>query len=340
MIQILHPTADRAAIAAFRRTHTYVDAWDSALDELAALDRLDPGPTPVDPDHLDLVSRYVVFDWRRTMVRLPDADTFYRLKTARNRYLITDDEQQRWSRAVVAVAGLSVGASVLHACALTGARNLRITDLDTLGPTNLNRLAGSVCDLGVPKTTLAVRRLLEADPYTRIHAFHAGFSADIADDFLGGATTPAADIVLEEVDDLAMKVEIRRHARTRGIPVVMVTDDGDNVIVDVERHDLDPDHPLFHGRAGDLTDLDVAALRRPADRVRLAGQIVGDDVSPRMLTALGQVGTTIPSWPQLGTAATLAGAVGAVTARRIVCGDDVPSGRWRVRIDDVGTGSR
>ncbi len=54
-----------------------------------------------------------------------------------------------------------------------------------------------------------------------------------------------------------------------------------------------------------------------------------------MTVALGQVGKTIPSWPQLGSASTLAGAVGAVTARRIVCGADVPSGRHRIRIDDI-----
>ena len=64
-------------------------------------------------------------------MRLPDAETFYRLRTARNRYLITDAEQRRWSGAVVAVAGLSVRASILHACAMTGARTLRIADPDT-----------------------------------------------------------------------------------------------------------------------------------------------------------------------------------------------------------------
>ena len=72
--------------------------------------------------------------------------------------------------------------------------------------------------------------------------------------------------MLEEVDDLATKVEIRRHARALGVPVVMVTDDGDNVIVDVERYDLDPGYPLFHGNAGDVTDLDP---RRCA--IRLSG---------------------------------------------------------------------
>ncbi|HMS75907.1 ThiF family adenylyltransferase [Gordonia sp. (in: high G+C Gram-positive bacteria)] len=335
MIEILHPVDDRDRIAELADQYDVVDAWNIAREELVELFRLDPIRGYPGTGDADLITRYIVYPWRQAMVRLPDAETFYRLRTARNRYLITDAEQRRWSGAVVAVAGLSVGASILHACAMTGARTLRIADPDTLGLTNLNRLAGSVCDLGKSKAELARRRILEADPYTDVTVFGDGYTAENARAFLGGRGTQPADIVLEEVDDLATKVEIRRHARALGVPVVMVTDDGDNVIVDVERYDLDPGYPLFHGNAGDVTDLDPEALRDPAQRVRIAGAIVGDDISPRMTVALGQVGKTIPSWPQLGSASTLAGAVGAVTARRIVCGADVPSGRHRIRIDDI-----
>ncbi|MBD0022808.1 thiamine biosynthesis protein ThiF [Gordonia pseudamarae] len=335
MIEILHPVDDKIRIAELASRYDVVDPWEAARDELIELGTYDTVSRYPDIGDPDLITRYVAYPWRKTLVRLPDAETFYRLRTARNRYLITDDEQRRWRDAVVAVAGLSVGASVLHACAMTGARTLRIADSDTLGPTNLNRLAGSVCDLGVPKATLAARRLLETDPYADVTAFGDGVTVGNIGAFLGGDGQRPVDIVLEEVDDLAMKVEIRRQARARGIPVVMVTDDGDNVIVDVERYDLDPGYPLFHGRAGDTTDLDPAALRDPDQRVRIAGAIVGGDISPRMSVALGQVGRTIPSWPQLGTASTLAGAVGAATARRILCDAEVPSGRHRITIDDL-----
>jgi len=71
--------------------------------------------------NIEAASRYVFFPWRGTIVRLPDADLFWRLRTARNRYLIDEGEQRKWSAALIGIAGLSVGASVLAASSLTGA---------------------------------------------------------------------------------------------------------------------------------------------------------------------------------------------------------------------------
>ncbi|GAA4758631.1 ThiF family adenylyltransferase [Gordonia alkaliphila] len=339
MIEILHPDEDAARIAELRsRDFTWVDGWDTALAELRVLREFDSaatvfagaGAVSFDEHHLDAASRYVVYPWRRTVVRLPDADLFYRLRTTRNRYLITDDEQRRWESAPVAVAGLSVGGSVLYTCALTGARTLRIADPDVLGPSNLNRLSGSVCDLGVAKSTLAARRVLELDPYVSLDVHPEGYTAENADRFLGGAA-----VVLEEMDDLRRKIELRVAARERRVPVVMVTDDGDGVIVDVERFDLDADYPLLHGRAEELSELSPEEFDDPSRRVELAGAIVGDDITARMRYSLGEVGRSIPSWPQLGTAATVAGAVGGMLARRIAVGDDLPSGRAYLRLGEL-----
>lgn len=339
MIEILHPTRDRSHIDTLCTAGEYrlVDAWTTALPELTALAAFTGEPVPGDGDpddgDLDEWSRYVVYPWRHTVVRTPVDPVFHRLRTARNRFLITDDEQAAWSTARLAVAGLSVGASVVGVAGLTGARRFHLADPDTLGPTNLNRLTGSVCDLGVEKTTLAARRLLEADPYAEVTTWAQGFEPAMAPEFLRSPDGRAVDIVIEEMDDLAMKVALRVHTRRAGLPLIMVTDDGDNVILDVERYDVDPDYPLFHGSAGEITDLDTAALRDPANRVRLAGAIVGDDVAPRLSQALAEVGRTIPSWPQLGTAASLAGVVGAFAARTIVCGGELSSGRYRFAVD-------
>ncbi|MFC0313691.1 ThiF family adenylyltransferase [Gordonia phosphorivorans] len=339
MIEILHPHDDAARITELRSHDlVWVDGWESALEELqtlreygsAAAGSGGAGPISFDEADLDASSRYVVYPWRRTVVRLPDADLFYRLKTTRNRFLITDDEQRRWESSPIAVAGLSVGGSVLNTCVLTGARTLRIADPDVLGPSNLNRLSGSVCDLGVRKTTLAARRALELDPYVQLSILPGGYTAENADGFLCGAA-----VVVEEMDDLRRKIELRVQARERRVPVVMVTDDGDGVIVDVERFDLDPEYPLLHGRAEALSGVSPEEFDDPARRVELAGMIVGDDITARMKHSLGEVGRTIPSWPQLGTAATLAGAVGAMLARRISCGDNVSSGRAYLRLAEL-----
>lgn len=336
MISVLHANHDRKVIDDLLDDgYALVDAWPSALEDIEKINSYGDNTITVDTADLDAHSRYIVYPWRTTIVRLPDDTIFSRLRTARNCYLITDEEQATWASAPVAIAGLSVGGSVLSVCALTGARTLRIADPDTLGPSNLNRLVGSVCDLGVSKTTLAYRRVVEADPYATVETFPSGFDAGSATDFIGGQGTPKAGVILEEMDDIARKVELRRLARAAQVPVIMVTDDGDDVILDVERYDLDPDYPLFHGRAGDLIDLTEEQLQDRDSRVALAGRIVGNDVDARLQVALTQVGKTIPSWPQLGSAASLAGVVGAVVARKLVCGFEIPSGRSRVRVSGL-----
>jgi tRNA threonylcarbamoyladenosine dehydratase len=167
MIEVLDPATDRLRIESLLDPATgirLVNAWEAALPELASLDlpHLSPGSADAKASldeyfrtvwteaNIEAASRYVFFPWRGTVVRLPDAELFWKLRTARNRYLIDEGEQREWSAAIIGIAGLSVGASVLSASSLTGARRFRLAERDTLGPTNLNRLAGSVCDFGSP----------------------------------------------------------------------------------------------------------------------------------------------------------------------------------------------
>ncbi|MFC8526278.1 ThiF family adenylyltransferase [Nocardia sp. NPDC057227] len=334
-VEILHPRVDAERIAALRAPGSgvrYVDGW-IGIDADPAL----RGPAggafhPDDPASVERASRYVLFPWRRTLVRLPDSGLFHRVRTTRNRHLIDAGEQRRWRTARIGIAGLSVGGSVLTACALTGARRFRLTDPDTLALSNLNRLTASVCDLGAAKTELAERRVLELDPYAETARFDAGYRPELAAEFLG-AGADSLSVLFEEMDDLPMKVAIRLQARERGIPVLMVTDNGDNVILDVERFDLDRRYPLFHGRAGDLGRFTEADLREPRTRAALATAIVGTDVTPRTRFSLSEVGRTLPTWPQLGTAAVAAGAFGAFAARMLVCGAELESGRYRLDLD-------
>jgi hypothetical protein len=326
MIEILDPTDDIDRLTHLMRTSRYrvVDAWADATAELAGID---PAAGPIR-------SRYVVYPWRATIVRLPDAATYWRLRTARNRYLLDDHEQRLWSDALIGVAGLSVGGSALTVCSLTGARRFRLAEHDRLSITNLNRLPASVCDLGQPKLTIARRRVWEIDPYSSITSFHCGYSPEAAAEFLG--TAPSAQrltVLIEEMDDLRAKIDIRLRARSAGIPVVMATDNGDNAIIDVERFDLDRDYPLFHGRAGALAEVSDADLADPRTKARIVQSIVGTDLTPRTRFSLTEVGRSLRSWPQLGTAATVAGASAAYAARMVALGHPLPSGRYRIDLD-------
>lgn len=338
MIEVLHPTDDAERIEELRRAEyglAYVDGWATARSELIAIDSFSSLPLDWNDERVvDSSSRFIHFPWRSTLVRLPDSEHFYRLRTARNRFLLDNDEQTSWGSALIGIAGLSVGSSVAAVCSLTGARRFRVADPDTLGPSNLNRLQGSVCDLGVSKVTLAQRRILEIDPYSDVSGFLGGYSSTDGT-FLRSSGDERVAVLVEEMDDLAMKLAIRLEARALQIPVVMATDNGDNVILDVERYDRDADYPPFHGRAGDLTACSESELNEPANRTRLANAIVGSDVTPRTRYSLTQVGRTLPSWPQLGTAANAAGSTAALAARLMVSGADIQSGRYRVDLDHI-----
>lgn len=73
----------------------------------------------------------------------------------------------------------------------------------------------------------------------------SGLSPESVDEFLDGL-----DVVIEECDSLDIKVILRQAACARGVPVLMAT--SDRGLVDVERYDVEPGRPIFHGLLGDI----------------------------------------------------------------------------------------
>ncbi|HSI21009.1 MAG TPA: ThiF family adenylyltransferase [Verrucomicrobiae bacterium] len=339
---------DDPALAALKEEHAplVIEAMPEALDDLFKIrfPHLMPGSSEAkatraawDTDawgapQVEEKSQWAYFPWKNTLVHLPDEETFHELRTARNKFLITEEEQRAFYGAKIGIAGMSVGSSVLNALVLSGGgKHLRLADHDTLSITNLNRLFGSVCDLTVPKLTAAMRRVYEINPYAELVPFWDGVTEEKLDAFFveGGKL----DLFIEEVDDILLKVLTRRKARELGVPVIMATDNGDNTIIDVERFDLEPDRPLFHGRADEELLSRASATMPNSEKVKLASAIVGSDITPRTQYSLMQVGQTLPSWPQLGNAAILSGAATSYTARRILTGEEMPSGRYTVHFD-------
>ena len=60
-----------------------------------------------------------------------------------------------------------------------------------------------------------------------------------------------------------------------------------------------------------------------------------DKNSEEMLTSILQIGTGIPTWPQLGGTATIAGGVIATTIKKIVLDEKINSGRYFISLDDI-----
>ena len=274
--------------------------------------------------------KWVFFPWRAQATHVLDEPEFFAVRTARNRNLIAEEEQRRYYEATVGICGLSVGSSLAVALALQGgAKRMKLADFDRLALSNTNRIAAGADRLGVKKVEIAARAIYELNPYAELELYPDGLTPKNIAAFFEGL-----DIVADEVDDLSIKYLIREQARRRRIAVVMGADNGDNAVLDVERYDLDPDTPFFHGTMGEMSYESLRGLGR-FDTGRLITKLVGpENVTERMQQSLLEMGKTIVSWPQLGGAAMLNGAALACCIRRIICGQPLFSDRAIVSLDE------
>lgn len=300
-----------------------VDLVEGQLEEVRRL--LPPPP----PDLLEEPTRHVYLPWRRSVVHMLGPRAYSTLRLDRNRHRITSEEQERLTRQRVGVVGLSAGHAVAVTIALEGlCGELRVADLDEVEVTNLNRLPASVLDVGTNKAVVAARRVAEIDPYLDVHALTDGVDPENVDEFIAGL-----DVVVEECDDLSMKLLVREAARRQRVAVVMET--SDRGMLDVERFDLEPDRPVFHGLLGDIS-ADALESLTIAEKVPFVLAIVdAPQGSARGAASLAEIGRTVSSWPQLGSDVTLGGAIVASAVRRLGLGDEVPSGRTRVDLDAI-----
>ncbi|MER6390547.1 ThiF family adenylyltransferase [Streptomyces sp. NPDC001523] len=208
----------------------------------------------------------------------------------------------------------------------------RLADFDRLGLSNLNRLRAGVHEVGLEKSMLCARRMYELDPYLDIDIHRGGINEqNIADFFGADEHGQGLDLLIEECDTPWVKVAAREHARSRGVPVLM--DTNDRGVLDIERFDLEPDRPLFHGRIGATTGADVRDLDRD-EALRFLLDVVDEQrLSPAMRDALTRVGNTLSSWPQLASGVMLGAALVTDTARRILLGEPIPSGRHSIDLE-------
>ncbi|MGW0853713.1 Rv1355c family protein [Streptomyces sp. NPDC002690] len=271
------------------------------------------------------------YAWSRQLVHVLPPAEHRELRQSRNRYKITEDEQNLLSHRTVAVVGLSVGAASAVTLAQEGVGNrFRLADFDLLSLSNLNRLRASVADVGLPKVVIAARQMYEIDPYLDIAIWPEGLTEENTDAFLaGGGRT---DLLVEECDDMYLKVHVRERARALGIPVLMETNE--RGMLDVERFDLEPERPLLHGL---LQGVAAAGVKKMTTREKLPHllRILGQDQpSERLVSSLVETGKTISSWPQLASGVSLGAALVTDTARRLLLGQFTASGRYFV---DPGT---
>ncbi|OGH69663.1 MAG: hypothetical protein A3C90_01935 [Candidatus Magasanikbacteria bacterium RIFCSPHIGHO2_02_FULL_51_14] len=277
---------------------------------------------------------WVYYPWLNKAIRFLEESLHDELRTARNKNLITAEEQEKFRDFSVAIAGLSVGSHAALSITLQGGgKYMRLADPDVISGSNLNRIRAGFDMVGMNKAVIAARGIYEMNPYAKLKLYTDGLEAMTLKNFL---TEPNyVGIVIDEMDDLLLKFLIRKEARTLGIPVIMAADNGDGIVLTVERYDLERSLPLFGGVVEEMDESELTGLS-PHEAVKIIADMIGpENVTRRMYASVAEIGKTLYSWPQLGGAAQLAGVALAYATRMIATGGPLKSGRTAVSLEKI-----
>lgn len=275
---------------------------------------------------------WVYYPWSNRLIHILDKSEFIKLRTSRNHYKISPDEQNELFGKTIGIIGLSVG----HAVAISIATEricgkLKLADFDTIELSNLNRLKTGIHNIGINKCVVTAREIAEIDPFIEIECYTEGITTDNLQCFLTEGGT--LDILIDECDEIETKIACRQSAKKLDIPVIMET--SDRGMLDVERFDLEQDRPILHGFLSGIPDEKLKNIS-PQDRVPLVMKIVdAPKGSVRGRASLLEVGNTISTWPQLASAVTLGGGVVTDVTRRILLNQFTDSGRYYVDLEEI-----
>lgn len=298
---------------------------------------------------------YVYYPERNDLVRFSPPYWHRIVAVASSSKLLADPEkrlswkeiQEIFTTTTVAVAGCSVGSNVAHAVAMDlRPRCLKLADKSLYKMENINRVRlgyneivkhnaarSSIMDLALQnKTETVAKQIYSIDPFISIAVYSEGIQEANIQRFLEGEKNePKADIVVEEVDDPKVKLFIREECRKRRIPVVMVTDVGSSVQLDVLRYDQDPALPLAYGTSDEsLRARTTAVYDDPGNRkvfFEFVDALIGTDYRQDELKNILEGKSEIPTStiiPQLGSTAQAAGAIAAEAVARIRLGHTYP----------------
>ncbi|MBI5357284.1 ThiF family adenylyltransferase [Candidatus Saccharibacteria bacterium] len=279
---------------------------------------------------------WVYYPWSGTLIHMLSEDEFIKLRTIRNQFIITADEQEKYASYSVGCAGMSVGSNGAVAIAITGgSQRIKLADGAVFSGSNLNRVRTGVKSVGLPKSIIIGRELYEMNPYLRIDAITENLSDKNITRFFDKPWK--LDAVVDEIDDVIIKIKLRLEARKRKIPVIMVTEPGDTVMLDVERFDKDDSLPLFHGLLKDAERIaEAGSFKNERERIKSIVKIIGTRNLPvRDQQAALKVGSVIPSAPQLGSTAMIAGGVISYAIRQLATDAPLRSGRHAIDLNKI-----
>ena len=135
---------------------------------------------------------------------------------------------------------------------------------------------------------------------------------------------------------MQVKIALRLVARRKRIPVLMATNLGHRVVLDVERFDHEPERPLFHGALGDQPEKWLDRPLTNDERVEIMFAITGRDVIPGPLQKVSELlkEGVIERPPQLGGTVAASGGIVSRALYRLANDLSLPSGRT-VFLDEI-----
>ena len=240
----------------------------------------------------------------RRFVRTYDKDTFQKLFYSRNKYVISNEVMEKAKQTTVGIVGLSAGGMVGRLLNMTLPVKFVVCDAGRIDLTDLSRNPVPLSDVGEKQAIVWARSILERNPYTEIIAY-PNFIGDGSngtvpyDEFL--KQIGEGGLVIEAIDSMREKYELRKKAYARGVQLIMPTDLGFGAAFQAEEQGK-----FFQGR------FEVAALAAlvggkmsPAEKTRVAVQMVGVQNIPehyaRALQMAGEADERF--WPQPGMSA-------------------------------------
>jgi len=225
---------------------------------------------------------WIYYPWRNNLVHLLNKEEFIEVRTNRNQYKITPEEEIILSTKKIGVIGLSVGKAIAMTIAMERiCGELVIADFDEIELSNLNRIQTGVENFGVKKTIVVAREIAEIDPYLKVTCYHDGLTDENITDFF--TKDGKLDICIEVCDGLTTKIVARQKAKSLGIPVVM--NSSDRGTTDVERFDLHPNLPILHGLIDHLDLNLVREAKTNEEKVPYLLPMLGLETSSERLKA-------------------------------------------------------
>lgn len=282
-----------------------------------------------------------------------------------NAMLLTDPDvklswmevRARLEGAVVGFAGASVGGNVCEGWVREARpRHVKVADPDWIEVTNLNRgermslrhvVASRAARFEIrnpydtPRVSKAEYLAYEqqlVDPYVTFHVYKDGLSRANIERFLcgDGEAEPRLDVLVEEMDNIELKLAIREQCRKHGIDVIMLSDFGHRTDLLWNYFKADPSGPMGFS-ASDEQLWEALAGAKAGDRAKVIELGVGlcgkDALTGRLKDWFdGEGEQPTASAPQSGATAMASGAIGGKEIALHVLGHHV-SGARRVIYD-------